>query len=101
MNIKVRRIELENRYSNVRTVRCDTLVVCKQVIESKSGIQITLTISKSLNVTKLQVITEDTNQLTQWLNLCSSLKIFIYKRIHGKINNLNQCLLKHIQLVSS
>ena len=52
MNIKVRRIKLENRYSNVRTVRCDTLVVCKQVIKSKSGIQITLTISKSLNVAK-------------------------------------------------
>ena len=101
MNIKVRRIKLENRYSNVRTVRCDTLVVCKQVIKSKSGIQITLTISKSLNVTKFQIITENTNQFAQRFNLCSSLKIFIYKRIYCKINNLNQCLLKHIQLISS
>jgi hypothetical protein len=42
MNIKVRRIKLENRYSNVRTVRCDTLVVCKQVIKSKSGGNVTL-----------------------------------------------------------
>ena len=81
MNIKVRRIKLENRYSNVRTVRCDTLVVCKQVIKSKSGIQITLTISKSLNVTKFQIITENTNQFAQRFNLCSSLKILIYKRI--------------------
>ena len=79
MNIKVRRIKLENRYSNVRTVRCDTLVVCKQVIESESGIQITLTISKSLNVTKFQIITENTNQFAQRFNLCRSLKIFIYK----------------------
>ena len=101
MNIKVRRIKLENRYSNVRTVRCDTLVVCKQVIKSKSGIQITLTISKSLNVTKFQIITENTNQFAQRFNLCSSIKIFTYKRIYCKINNLNQCLLKHIQLISS
>ncbi len=60
---------------------CDSFIVGQQVIKCESGIQITLTISKSLNVTKFQIITENADQLTQRLYCGSGVKIFIYKRI--------------------
>ena len=69
VGIELRAVGLNHGDGHVGAVGCDTLQVGQQIVEREALLEFTFALSKTGNVTVLQLVTEHTDELAQRLYL--------------------------------